>query len=92
MEERKFIELLGQKGTVKILRMINNSGKCTSTNLKTIASRSTLHERLKQFEKLGLIKQVNPEKKRETYYEITEKGKGVIRLLDKLGNLFKESE
>jgi len=92
MEGRKFLELLGQKGTVKILRTINDRERCTSTNLKTIVSRSTLYERLKQFEKLGIIKQAKTEKKRETYYEITEKGKKVIKILDNLGNLFKESE
>ena len=92
MEERKFIELLGQEGTVKILRTINNRGRVTSTNLKTIASRSTLYERLKQFEKLGLIKRINPEKKREATYEITEKGKRVVKILDKFDNIIKESE
>jgi DNA-binding HxlR family transcriptional regulator len=92
MKENKFIELLGQKGTVKILRTINDQEMVTSTNLKTIASRSTLYERLKQFEKLGLINKIKPEKKRETCYEMTEKGKRVIQILDNLGNLFKESE
>ena len=92
MEERKFIELLGQKGTLKILKTINDQKKVTPTNLKTIASRSTLRDRLKQFEKLGLINKIKTEKKRETYYEMTEKGKRVIRLLDNLGNIIKELE
>ena len=92
MEERKFIELLGQKGTVKILRTINDRKRCTSTNLKTIASQSTLRDRLNQFEKRGLINKIKNEKKREAYYEMTEKGKRVIQILDNVGNLFKESE
>ena len=91
MEERKFIELLGQKKTVKILKTINDQEKVTSTNLKTIASQSTLRDRLKQFEKLGLIRKIKTEKKRKTYYEMTEKGKRVIQIIDNLGNIIKES-
>lgn len=92
MKERRFIELLGQIGTVKILKTINNSEKCKFTDLKTITSRSTLYQRLNQLTTLGLIKKIKHEKQREKHYEITEKGKKVVEIIDKLGNLFKKSE
>jgi DNA-binding HxlR family transcriptional regulator len=81
--EGKVIELLGQTGTVKILKTINNSKKCKFTDLIVITSRTTLYRRLKQFIKLGLIRHnlIKTGKQREEWYETTEKGKKVVGIL-----------
>lgn len=92
MSEKEFIKLLGLIGTVRILKTINNSKKCKFTDLMVITSRTTLYRRLKQFIKLRLIthKMIKTEKKREEWYETTKKGKKVVEILDRIGNLIKE--
>jgi DNA-binding HxlR family transcriptional regulator len=92
MEEKKFIEFLGQTGTVRILKTINNSEKCIFTDLIAITSRTTLYRRLKQLTKLNLIKynMIKEKGKRKEWYETTEKEKKVVKILDQLGKLRKE--
>jgi DNA-binding HxlR family transcriptional regulator len=74
---------------VRILKTLNNSEKCKFTNLLELTSRTTLYRRLKQLIKLGLISyNMRREKgKRKEWYETTEKGKKVVEILDRIGNL-----
>ena len=92
MIKRTLIEVIGLLATADILKMVNEKGKTNYMDLKPLASYSTLNKRLLQLVNLGLLKHniVRDKERREEWYEITEKGKKVLRILEQLQNVAEE--
>ncbi len=92
-ETREIIELLVLKGTVDILKLINNKEKTQYKDLiiSINISVSTLNTRIKQLLHSKLITHhIIRDPERNEFYEITEKGKKILKVfLDFENNLSK---
>lgn len=92
MKIEEFYEILGLKGTVNILKYINEHGKARYIDLSSIISYASLNTRLTQLETLNLIEHHfdRGKEKREEWYELTEKGKKIILIFNQLEEIIKE--
>lgn len=90
-EFQELLRLLGLKGTVDVLRLIGK-GKTQYKDLISIdISISTPNERLKQLLSSLLIEHhLKRTDKKEEWYEITEKGKRFVKILEQLEKLAEE--
>ncbi|MBU7030740.1 MAG: winged helix-turn-helix transcriptional regulator [Theionarchaea archaeon] len=73
--------------------MINRTGKTKYKDLSSIKiSVSTLNARLLEFMNFGLVKHfaIRNAKQRKEWYEITEKGKIVLKILEQLTQLIEK--
>ena len=86
MIKRTLIEVIGLVATAEILKKANEKGTAKYMAFKSFASYSTLNIRLLQLTQLGLLKHniVRDEERREEWYIITEKGKKVLQILERL--------
>ncbi len=90
LNERKLLNLLGAKHTKALLEFINEHGKTTYTDLTSVAGPSTLHTRTIDLLLCGFIV-FHSEKKRK-WYEITEKGRTVLKYLQDIADLEPEKK
>jgi len=76
------------KGTIQILKLIKKRKKAHHRELKTTFSYKTLNIRLNQLLKLNLIEHhFFKGKKREEWYELTERGKKIVLILEKMDDI-----
>ena len=87
---RKFLRVLGFTATVDILNSIEE-GKNQYKHFIPFASISTLNERVKQLEALGIIEHhlVREDKRRE-WYKLTQKGEEVVKVITELEKVFQD--
>ncbi|MBU7047517.1 MAG: winged helix-turn-helix transcriptional regulator [Theionarchaea archaeon] len=92
MKIEEFYKILGLRGTVKILKYLNEQGKARYIDLSFIISYASLNTRLTQLETLNIIEHHfnRGKEKREEWYELTEKGKKLILIFDQLEEIINE--
>ena len=92
MEDKlaKFFRVLGFTATIDILNSIEE-GKNQYKHFIPFASISTLNERMKQLEALGIIEHhLAREDKRREWYTLTQKGKKVVKVVTRLEKVFQD--
>ena len=92
MKIEEFYKILGLRGTVKILKYLNEQGKARYIDLSFIISYASLNTRLTQLETLNIIEHHfnRGKEKREEWYELTEKGKKLILIFNQLEEIIDE--
>ncbi|MBU7029163.1 MAG: winged helix-turn-helix transcriptional regulator [Theionarchaea archaeon] len=84
--ERKVIALLGSKDTKEILQYLRQQGEVQYTDFDLSISLPTLNTRLRKLLKFGLIEHcIAKQPKRREWYEITERGKNVLKIMEDMG-------
>lgn len=85
--EYEFLYILGLRGAIRILYYLNDHDKSRYKDLKVLKiSVHTQNSRLSQLLQLKLISHhlIFEERKKIEWYEITEKGKKILEILEKL--------
>ncbi len=86
--EEEFLKLISLKGTIDILRYLNEHGTAQYKDLIELVNEVTLYNRVKQLLKFDLIIHCLDKKDvRREWYEITEKGRKVLQILGTLKKL-----
>ncbi len=82
---QEILEILGKKGTLKILEEINKNKRISFTSLQRLTgiNTRTLSRRLKELTSLGIISREVMED-RTVFYSLTEKGKKLIKGLQRI--------
>ncbi len=81
------MKMLGSKGAVEILQ-ITSKGKADYRDLQQFVNTHTLNTRIGEFLQYNLIEHhVVREDIRKEWYEITEKGEKVVKILDELATV-----
>ena len=88
----RFLYTLGLKGSIKILKYLKENGKGQYKNLLELdLIVSTLNWRVRKLIGLGLISHnITLIEKRVEWYELTDKGKKVLNLVQKLEKVIKD--
>jgi len=83
MNQKRIFELFGLKGTIIILRYLNEHGAVQYKHFNEFVVTATLNDRLRQLLEFNLI-QHNFTKKdlRKEWYELTEKGKKILQIVE----------
>jgi DNA-binding HxlR family transcriptional regulator len=93
MEKRDLKELfqvLGSMAAIEILTSIRE-GRNHYIDFVTFASVTSLNNRVRQLEHLGLIEHhLTHKEKRKEWYTITERGKRVLKIVEDLGNALQQ--
>ncbi|MBU7029556.1 MAG: winged helix-turn-helix transcriptional regulator [Theionarchaea archaeon] len=78
--------MLGSKDTIEILQYLRQQGEVQYTNFDLSISLPTLNTRLRKLLKFGLIEHcIAKQPKRKEWYEITERGKNVLKIMEDMG-------
>ena len=89
--EEEFLKLISLKGTIDILRYLNKHKTRQYKDLIELVNGVTLYNRVKQLLKFDLIIHCLDKKDvRKEWYEITEKGKRVLQILEDLRKLVED--
>jgi len=79
----RLLALLGSKDTKEILQYLHKHERVQYTNFDLIISVPTLNKRLRKLLKFGLVEHcIAKEPRRREWYEITEKGKRVLEIME----------
>ena len=79
----RLLALLGSKDTKEILQYLRKHEKVQYTNFDLSISVPTLNKRLRKLLKFNLIEHcITKEPRRREWYEITEKGKNVLKIME----------
>jgi len=79
----RLLALLGSKDTKEILQYLHKHEKVQYTNFDLSISVPTLNKRLRKLLKFNLIEHcITKEPRRREWYEITEKGKNVLKIME----------
>ncbi|MBU7029816.1 MAG: winged helix-turn-helix transcriptional regulator [Theionarchaea archaeon] len=79
----ELLALLGSKDTKEILQYLRKHEKVQYTNFDLSISVPTLNKRLRKLLKFNLIEHcITKEPRRREWYEITEKGKNVLKIME----------
>lgn len=84
---------IGRKGTLKILRSLSNGTKRFREIYENFSNAATLTRRLRDLEMKGLVErsaQIKPRESVVVYYDITDKGRRVLEICEKLISEVKE--
>ncbi|KYK35182.1 MAG: hypothetical protein AYK19_22540 [Theionarchaea archaeon DG-70-1] len=83
--QEAFFKMLGSKAAVRILQYLGTEKRVKYRDLQQFVNTHTLNVRIKDLLNHGLIEHhLTREETRREWYELTEKGKKVVELLDKL--------
>ena len=83
--QEAFFKMLGSKAAVRILQYLGTEGRVKYKDLQQFVNTHTLNVRIKDLLNHGLIEHhLIREEIRKEWYELTEKGKKVIGLLNRL--------
>ncbi len=85
MDEKRILRLLGLRGTIAILRYLNEHSTAQYHQFNQFIITSTLNERLRQLLHFKLINHYFVKEgviKRKEWYELTEKGKKVLKIAE----------
>jgi DNA-binding HxlR family transcriptional regulator len=87
-KQEKFIKMLGSKATRSILRFLDEEETARYKQFQEFVNTHTLNTRLKELMEYDLIQHhmVREETRRE-WYEATERGQKVLKLLDELADM-----
>ena len=89
--ENELIQLLGSKGTRRMLQYLSEQGKAQYKDLNLCISVSTLNKRLPKLLEFGIIEHhFRRDLTRQEWYEITEKGRKILKCLEVMVRLFGE--
>ncbi|KYK32164.1 MAG: hypothetical protein AYK19_15785 [Theionarchaea archaeon DG-70-1] len=81
----EILEILGKKGTIRILEFLNQHDKVQYIQMRQFADTHTLNTRTRDLLKYELVEHhLEREKTRKEWYEITEKGKNILQYAQKL--------
>ena len=84
--KRELLALLGSKDTKKILQYLRQQEEVQYTNFDLSISLPTFNTRLRKLLKFGLIEHcIAKQPKRREWYEITERGKNVLKIMEDMG-------
>lgn len=84
----EFLRLVGLKGTIDILRHLDEHGTGQYKDFTGYANVPTLNQRLKQLLEFNLIEHhLEKQDLRKEWYEITEKGEKVLKILNDMVQL-----
>ena len=87
-EEEAFLKMIGLKGTVPILRYLNEKGEAQYVELIRLINVVSLNTRLKQLLHFKLIQHhLERLELRREWYSITDKGKKILNHLDEIVEL-----
>ncbi len=87
-ETRKFLKMIGSVKTVDILAYIREHGAAHHRDLNAFVSTHTLHTRLIQLAKYGLIEHhYERHDTKKEWYTLTEKGNHVLTYVDNMVKL-----
>jgi DNA-binding PadR family transcriptional regulator len=90
--EIELLQLLGSKGTRGILQELSTRGKVKCTDFHVDISIPTLYTKLTKLLEFSLIEHhLEKEPTRQEWYEITEKGRKILRYLEDLVELIYRS-
>ncbi len=84
MNDRKddFIKLVISEGTIDILRYLNEQGTGQYNNFMEFINVDTLHHRINQLSECNLISHHSEEEPGRDWYELTDKGRRVLQILE----------
>jgi len=86
-KNEEYLKILSREGAIVILKQLS-FGPCRFAKLKKLVQHTTLAKRLKELEEAGLIKRTVTQNRPPTsIYEITEKGKEALNILNQLKRL-----
>ena len=91
MDDRKddFLKLIFSKHTINILRYLNEHKTGQFKDLMEFVNAVTLYNRMKQLLHYNLITHhVDKKELRREWYELTEKGRKVLQILESIIELF----
>ena len=89
--EIEFLQLLGSKGTRRMLQELYTRGKVRCTDFHLDISIPTIYTRLSKLLEFSLIEHhLEKEPTRQEWYEITEKGRKILKYLEDLVELIDE--
>jgi len=86
--QEDFIKVLGSKATLSILQFLDRKEKARYKQLQEFVNTHTLNTRLKELLEYDLIEHhIIREDTRKEWYEPTERGKRVLKLLNELATI-----
>ena len=89
--EEDLLKLVGSKGTITILRFLNELGSAQYKHLHEFMNEHTLNERLRKLLDFNLINHYMDKKAvRKEWYEITEKGKNILKIMEDMIRLIED--
>ncbi len=89
--EEDFLKLLGAKGTKQILEFLGRNSTAQYRQLMDFVNTPTLNTRLRDLLLFGIVSHhLERVETRREWYELTEKGKQVLQVLQELLELIKE--
>ncbi len=91
VKEKDFLSILGKKGTIDVLRFLEEHSTARYKHLQQFVSTHTLNARIKDLIHLDLIQhKFVKEELRKEWYELTERGRKVLQCLDELRKIIEE--
>jgi len=82
----ELLALLGSKGTKEMLQHLCQHEKVQHTNFDVSISVSTINKRLRKLLKFNMVEHYRTrEPKKTEWYEITERGKRVLKIMEDMG-------
>jgi len=88
--EEKILRLLGLKGTITILRYLDEHNTAQYKHLNELMNVNVLNKRVNQLTKFNLIcHHADPKDLRRKWYELTEKGEKILQILE---NMIRETD
>jgi len=91
IEDLEVLKMLGSRGTTEILEFLSEHGEARYIQMQEFINSHTLNTRMRELLGYGLVEhRMEKKEKRREWYELTEKGKKVIKKLKDLINLIEE--
>lgn len=88
----EYLKVISLKATAAILEYLTVHGDTHYTELQKLTSTYTLTMRLRSLRKVGLVEHhIKKEKTRKEWYTITEKGRKVLRIIQKISEILEEN-
>jgi len=83
--QEAFFKILGSRAAIRILQYLGTEERVKYKDLQQFVNTHTLNNRIRDFLNHGLIEHhLTREEIRQEWYELTEKGREVLELLNKL--------
>jgi len=89
--EEDFLRLISLRGTIFILRFLNLLGSAQYKHLREFLNTCTLNKRVKTLLDFNLISHhVDKKEVRKEWYEITKKGKNILKIMEDMIRLIED--
>jgi len=84
-EEKEFLKMIGLKGTVPVLKFLNEKGEAHHGDFAHLVNVVSLNTRLRQLLRFGLIEHhLERIETRREWYSITDKGRKILNRLNEI--------